>query len=85
MCGGVGERIITPLGGGVGDQDTWERGEVDGAKSGALSIKSRSSDLGVEESEREDWVLIMNSILVTERCVDYRENDCDEERESLSI
>ena len=76
---------MTPLGGGVGDQAKWERGEGDGVKSGASSIKSRSSDLGVEESEREDWVLMMNSIMVTERCVDYRENDWDDGRESLSI
>ena len=76
---------MTSLCGSVRDQDTWERGEGDGAKRGASSIKARSSDLGVEESEREDWVLMMNSILVTERCVDYRENDWDDGRESLSI
>ena len=76
---------MTSLGGGVGDQDKWECGEGDGAKRGASSIKSRSSDLGVEESEREDLVLMMNSILVTERCVDYRENKWDEGRESLRI
>ena len=76
---------MTSLGGGVRDQDTWERGEGDGGKRGASSIKARSSDLGVEESEREDWVLMMNSILVTECCVDYRENDWDDGRESLSI
>ena len=76
---------MTSLGGGVRDQDTWERGEGDGAKRGASSIKSRSSDLGVEESEQQDLVLMMNSILVTERCVDYREIDWDYGRESLSI
>ena len=76
---------MTPLGGGVGDQDTCQREEEDGAKRGASSIKSRSSDLGVEEKEREDWVLMIISILVTERCVDYRENDWDDGRESLSI
>ena len=76
---------MTLLGGGVADQDTWECGEGDGAKRGVLSIKSRSSDLGVEESEREDWVLMMNSIVVTERCVDYCENDWDDGRESLSV
>ena len=75
---------MTSLGGGVRDQDTSERGEGDGAKRGASSIKARSSDLGVEESEREDWVLMKNSILVTERCVDHRENDWDDGRESLS-
>ena len=61
---------MTPLGWGVADQDTCERGEGDRAKRGASSIKSRSSDLGVEESEQEDWVLMMNSIVVTERSVD---------------
>ena len=66
---------MTSLGGGVGDQDTWERGERDGAKREASSIKSRSSDLEVVESEQEDWVLMMNSILVNECCVDYRKND----------
>ena len=76
---------MTSLGGGVRDQDMWERGEGDGAKRGASSIKARSSDLGVEESEREDWVLMINAILVTERCVNYRENDWDDGRESLSI
>ena len=76
---------MTSLGGGDRDQDTWERGEGDGVERGASSIKARSSDLGVEESEREDWVLMMNSILVTEGCVDYRENDWDDGRESLSI
>ena len=73
------------LGGGVADQDTWEHGEGDGAKSGASWINSRSADIGVEESQREDWVLMMNSILVTESCVDYRQNDGDDGRESLSI
>ena len=76
---------MTPLGGGVADQDMRERGEGDGAKRGASSIKARSLDLGVEESEREDLVVMMNSILVTECCVDYRENDWDDGRESLSI
>ena len=82
---GAGVLGTTSLGRGVADHDTWERGEADGAKRGASSIKSRSSDLGVEESKREAWVLMMNSILVTERCVDYRENDWDDRRESLSI
>ena len=76
---------MTSLGGGVRAQDMWERREGDGAKRGASSIKARSSDLGVEESEREDWVLMINSILVTKRCVDYRENDWDDGRECLSI
>ena len=80
--GGVSGMIS--LGGGVGDQDRWEGGEGDGAKKGAALIKSRSSDLGAQESEREDWVLMMNSILVTERRVHYRENDWDGGRESLS-
>ena len=75
---------MTLLGLGVGNQDTCECGEGDGAKRGASSIKSRSSDLGVEKSEREDCVLIMNSI-VAERCVNYGENDWDDGRESLSI
>ena len=75
----------TSLGGGVGDQDTWERGEGDVAKSEASSIKSRSSDLGVEERGRGDWVLMINCFLVTELCVDYREKDWDDRRESLSI
>ena len=85
LCRGGGERIIFQLGGAVGDQDTCERAEGDGAKRGKSSIKARSSDLGVEESEPEDWVLMMNSILVTKRCVDYRENDWEDRRESLSI
>ena len=76
---------MTSLGGGGGDRDTWECGEGDGAKRGVSSIKSISSDLGVEESERGDWLLLMNSIVVTECCVDYRENDWDDRRESLSI
>ena len=76
---------MTSLDGGVGDQETWEGGEGEGARRGASSIKARSLDLGVEDSEREDWVLMMNSILVTERCVDNRENDWDDGRESLSI
>ena len=66
-------------------RNTWESGEGDGANRGALSINSRSADIGVEESEREDWVLMMNSILVTEHCVDYRENEWDNWRASLSI
>ena len=66
-------------------RDTWESGEGDGAKRGASSINSRSADIGVEESERDDWVLMINSILVTERCVDYRENEWDNGRESLGI
>ena len=82
---GAGVSATTSLGGGVGDQDTCEGGEGDGAKRAPSSIKSISSDLGVEESEREDWVLMMNSIMVTERWVDYRENDWDDGRESLSI
>ena len=65
--------------------DTWESGERDGAKRGASSIKSTSADIGVEESEREDWLLMMNSILVTEHCVDCLENERDNGRESLSI
>ena len=81
----VGVWARTSLGGGVGEHNTCEHGEGDGAKRGASSIKSRSSDLGVEESEREDWVMMMNSIMVTERCVDYCENDWDDGRESLSI
>ena len=76
---------MTSLGGGVRDQNRWERGEGDGAKRGASSIKARSSGLGVEESEGEEWVLMINSILGTEHCVDHRENDWDDGRESLSI
>ena len=73
---------MTSLGGGIADQDMWECGEGDGAKRGASSIKSRSSDLGVEESQRENRVLMMNSIVVTEGCVDDRENDWDDGREA---
>ena len=76
---------MTSLGGGVADQDKWDRGEGDGAKRGASSIKSRSSDLGDAERNQEDWVWMMNSILVTKCCVDYRENDWDDGRASLSI
>ena len=65
--------------------DTWDSGEGDGAKRGASSINSRSADIGVEESEQEDCVLIMNNILVTEHGVDYRENMADNWRENLSI
>ena len=66
LCRGVRERIMTSIGGGVADQDTWQHVEGDGAKRGASAIMSRSSDLGVEESEQEDWVLMMNPISVTE-------------------
>ena len=65
--------------------DTLENGKGEGAKRGALAINLRSADIGIEESKREDWVLMMNSILVTKRCVDYRDNERDNGRESLSI
>ena len=55
----------------------WESGEPDGATRGASSINPRSADTGVVESDRADWVLMMNSILVTEGCVDYPENMAD--------
>ena len=57
--------VTTSLCGGVRQPDTWESWEGDGAQRGASSINLRSADIGVEENEREDCVLMMNSILVT--------------------
>ena len=82
---GAGVSGTTLLCGGVGEQDTWESGKGDGAKRGALLINTRSANIGVEESEREDGVLMRNSILVTECWVDYRETRAENWWENLSI